>query len=247
MYFIFSKLLLVFTYPFMWFLAFLIASFMVKKKPLKRRFFITSMILLFVFSNPLLFNLFAKYWNIKPVPLRKQPYSCVIVLGGFSKTGTNGNGIFDENADRFIQAVKLWSEGRASHIMISGGNGNLIPGKFYEADWAKTQLEALNVPDSCILIEDRSRNTKENADFSKIILTKAHLAPPYILVTSAFHMRRALGIFKRRNIDVVPYPCYYYAGEGKISWVDLVPDAEVFTGWSIYIKEAIGHVVNNIL
>lgn len=167
MYFIFSKLLLVFTYPFMWFLAFLIASFMVKKKPLKRRFFITSMILLFVFSNPLLFNLFAKYWNIKPVPLRKQPYSCVIVLGGFSKTGTNGNGIFDENANRFIQAVKLWSEGRASHIMISGGNGNLIPGKFYEADWAKTQLEALNVPDSCILIEDRSRNTKKTPIFQK--------------------------------------------------------------------------------
>lgn len=245
MYFILSKLLYIFILPFTWFLAFFITALIVKDRKLKRRFLLISATLLFIFSNPFLFDQFANHWDIKPVPLKKfGPYSCAIVLGGFSGEGANGKGRFTGAADRFIQGLELLATGKVSHILISSGNGSLMPTKFREADWVKTQLQQLKVPDSCILIENRSRNTIENAAFSKLILNKSHLQPPYILVTSAFHMRRSLGIFKKAKIDVVPYPCDYTAGSGNFSLDEFVPDSGVFGGWNYYIKEVIGTLVN---
>ncbi|HWZ03040.1 MAG TPA: YdcF family protein [Mucilaginibacter sp.] len=192
-------------------------------------------------------NKFSGLWDIKPVPLKTSgPYSCAIVLGGFSSEGKNGEGFFNTSADRFIQGLKLLSTGQVSHILISGGNGNLIPDSFEEGDWVKTQLKLFKVPDSCILIEDRSRNTIENAAFTKPILQKAALQPPYLLVTSAFHMRRSLGIFKATGINVIPYSCNYLPGTGStnISIGDFIPDGSILGTWDYYIKEAIGTLVN---
>ena len=246
MYFVFSKLLLVLILPFTWFLAFFIAALVVKKPHLKRRFLIISAVIMLLFSSPVLFSIFSHYWDIKPVPLKKTgAYSCAVVLGGFSGEDANGNGFFNTSADRFIEGLKLLTTGKVTHILISSGNGNLIHTKFEEADWVQTQLKQLNVPDSCVLIENRSRNTIENAAFSKIILNKSHLQPPYILVTSAFHMRRSMNIFKKTNLDVIPYPCNYIAGEKNISVDGLIPDAAVLGSWNYYTKEVVGNIVVN--
>lgn len=245
MFFVLSKLLVFLIYPFSWILIFLIGALIIKRPVLKRRFFITSVILLLIFSNPFLFNQFARHWDIRPVPLKDSgSYSCAIVLGGFSSVNDNGNGIFNTSADRFIQGLKLIATGKVSHILITGGNGHLLSNKFRESEWVKTQLLQLKVPDSCILIENKSRNTLENAAFSKPILQENHLLPPYILVTSAFHMRRSLNIFKKNNIDVIPYPCNYMSEGGNALISEFIPDAGVFSGWNIYIKELIGTIVN---
>jgi len=244
MFFTLSKLLLIFILPFTWIAVCLIASLIVRKPHLKRRFFTAAMILLLIFTSPFLINQFAKLWDIKPVPLKNQTYSCVIVLGGFSGVDANGEGVFNLSSDRFIQALKLVTTGKATHILVSGGNGNLLAGGFRESDWVKTQLELLKVPDSCIVVENRSRNTLENVAFSKGILAQKHLQPPYLLVTSAFHMRRALGIFKRQKIEVVPYPCNYLAGNGEFTITDLIPDAGPLNAWNFYIKEVAGSIVN---
>ncbi len=245
MFFLFSKLLLIFILPLSWILAFLIAGLTVKRVKLKQRFLITSLILLIIFSNPFLFDQFVNVWDIKPVPLKSNgQYSCVIVLGGFAGDDDKGNGVFNSSSDRFIQGLKLFTTGKASHILISGGNGNLLADSFRESDWVKTQLLEFKVPDSCILIEDKSRNTIENAAFSKILLQKNHLQSPYILVTSAFHMRRSLGIFKKAGIDVTPYPCNYMKGNGGFSLAEFVPDASILGNWNIYTKEMVGTLVN---
>jgi len=245
MFFILSKLLLIFILPLSWVVALLIAALIVKKQSLKRRLLISSVVVLLVFSNPFLLNSFAKLWDIPPAPLKNSgPYSCAIVLGGFTSEDANGNGFFNASADRFIQGVKLLITGKVSHILISSGNGTLLHDNFTEAGWVKTQLREFKIPDSCILIEDRSRNTIENAAFSKVILQNSHLQPPYILVTSAFHMRRSLGIFKKTKIDVIPYPCNYLAGKAKLSPDQFIPDAETLFKWNYYIKEVIGTFVN---
>ena len=247
MFFIFSKLLLIFIMPFTWAMFLLVTALVSKKPKLKRRLLLSSVILLLVFSDPFLFNQFAKTWDIKPVPLKnKQRLSCAIVLGGFSGEDAYGNGFFNGAADRFIQGIELLNTGRVSHILITSGNGNLIHDSFEEADWAKTQLLLMKVPDTCILIENRSRNTIENAAFSKPVLEKSGLKPPYLLVTSAFHMRRSLGIFKKAKIDVIPYPCNYLGESDKLSLADFVPDSGIFAGWNLYIKEFVGTVVNYV-
>ena len=245
MFFFLSKVLLIFILPFTWIVAFLVAALIVRKPHLKRRFFIISALLLWIFSTPYFFNLFASHWDIAPVPLKQTgAYSCAIILGGFSSPDANGEGRFNGSADRFIQGLKLLSTGKVSHLLISGGNGNLIPGSFKESTWVKTQLELLKVPDSCIVVEDQSRNTLENAAFSKTILIQKHLQPPYLLVTSAFHMRRAMGIFKKQKTDIIPYPCNYIIGDSRFTFDQLIPDAGPLGGWNFYIKELIGTAVN---
>jgi uncharacterized SAM-binding protein YcdF (DUF218 family) len=243
--FIFSKILLFLLFPLNWIIVFLLIAVFTKRARLKRRCFITGVILLLVFTNPYSLYLFAKNWDINNTPLgNRKVYSSVIVLGGFSGEDKNGNGVFNENADRFIQGVKLKEEGRAAHILISGGNGNLTQDNFKEAVWVQGVLKEFNLPDSAVLIEQNSRNTLENASFSKEILQKAHLPPPYILVTSAYHMRRAMYIFKKEGMDVIPYPSGRITGNIKFSFADgFMPDASTLMGWNQYLKELVGLTV----
>jgi uncharacterized SAM-binding protein YcdF (DUF218 family) len=248
MYFIFSKVLLFLLFPLNWIIVFLLIALFSKRQKLKRKCFITGVMALIVFSNPLLLYLLAKNWDVGSAPLNKNKiYSSVIVLGGFSGEDKNGNGVFNENADRFIQGVKLKEEGRVSHILISSGNGNLQQSKFKEAAWVQRVLKEFNLPDSAVLIEPNSRNTFENAAFSKLVLQKAHLPPPYILVTSAYHMRRSLYIFKDAGIDVIPYSSGRITGNAEFSFIGyMMPDAGVLVDWFIYEKEFIGLTVAHL-
>jgi uncharacterized SAM-binding protein YcdF (DUF218 family) len=247
MFFVFSKLLIVFIYPLTWIAAFLIAGLVVKKVQLKRKLIVTGTALLLIFSNPFLLDQFAKRWDVPSASLKNtKPYSCAIVLGGFTSEDSNGNGFFNGAADRFIEGVKLLNTGKVSHILISSGNGNLFHDKFREADWVKTQLVLFKVPDSCILIENRSRNTLENAAFSKLVLNSRRLQPPYVLVTSAFHMRRSLGIFKKAGLEVIPYSCNYIAGADGVSLGEFIPSADALDTWNTYIKQLVGTIVNHL-
>jgi uncharacterized SAM-binding protein YcdF (DUF218 family) len=243
MYFILSKVLLLLIFPFTWIFVLLVYAVITKNTRRKYRLLIATAVLLYLFSCPLLLNWLAGAWDY-PASNNQKHYSCAIILGGFSSVDNNGNGYFNSSADRFIQGMKLLTDGKAGHLLISGGNGNLIPGKFREADWVKTQLQELKYPDSSILIEDRSRNTIENAQFSKPILQKAKLQPPYLLVTSAFHMRRAYMIFKKQGYNVDADPCNFTNG-GGFSIDALIPDAGVLAGWNTYLKEVVGYVVDS--
>jgi uncharacterized SAM-binding protein YcdF (DUF218 family) len=107
-------------------------------------------------------------------------------------------------------------------------------------------LEAFHVPDSCILIEDQSQNTIQNAAYTKKLLQRSGLAPPYVLVTSAFHMRRSLGIFNKDAIPVVADPCNYIAGTDQVFISDFVPEGMTLGIWSIYMKEVVGLLVNKL-
>lgn len=245
MFFLLSKILYFLICPISWLAGLLIAALITKKAGLRKRLLIISVVVLWIFSNPFFLDEFAKQWDISSGPIKPDAtYSCAIVLGGFSSGDDAGNGYFNGAADRFIQGLKLKTTGKVSHLLISGGNGNLVPGKFREAAWVKTQLKEFNVPDSAILIESNSRNTIENAAYSRDLLQRSHLQPPYLLVTSAFHMRRSLGIFKHAKIDVIPYTCDYDAGRADFSFTRLFPDAATLSEWNVYIKEVIGITVN---
>ncbi|HEY4322686.1 MAG TPA: hypothetical protein VGN20_01840, partial [Mucilaginibacter sp.] len=108
MYFILSKVLLFLLFPLNWIIVLLLIALFSKRVKLKRRCFVTGILLLIILTSPLLQYPFARYWDIDRVPLPKDKvFSAVIVLGGFSGDDKNGNGVFNESADRFIQGVKL--------------------------------------------------------------------------------------------------------------------------------------------
>jgi uncharacterized SAM-binding protein YcdF (DUF218 family) len=245
MYFALSKILLFLISPFFWILALLLLGLVIKKPVLKRRLFISAAAVFLLFSMPVFSHFVARLWSYPAGNINTRPtYSCVIVLGGFAGPGGPEHGHFGPNCDRFIQGLKLKAMGKASHILVTSGNSSLtdpVHG-FNEGNWTKTQLELFNVPDSAVLIENRSRNTIENAAFTKAMLESRHLPPPYILVTSDFHMRRSMAIFKKAGLNVIPYPCNYIAG-GKFYWGSLIPNANNLPLWEIYIKEFIGSIV----
>jgi uncharacterized SAM-binding protein YcdF (DUF218 family) len=241
MFFILSKFLIFLLNPLIWVIGGLSIALIFSRQKVRRWALAISFFLLVLLSNPFLLDRFAEQWDIGTGPIQKsQVFSCAIVLGGFSSEGTNGQGFFNASSDRFIQALKLKTTGRVSHLLITGGNSEVFPGKFRESLWVRHQLKLLNIADSSILIESTSRNTFENARFSKRQLIKRNLAPPYLLVTSAFHMRRSLYTFQKEGIPVQPYSSNFIAGNQTISLEDFVPRAEVLNKWSVYLKEVIG-------
>ena len=244
MYFILSKVLLFLIYPVIWVFILLFISLAVCDRRRKQWLLATTIILLYIFSAPLFINWVAGAWSVAPSVKKSKVYSCAIVLGGFSSEGKNGLGHFNISADRFIQGIKAIRAGLATHILITSGSADLLPGSFREATWVKTQLDSLKIPDSCILIESKSRNTIENAQLSKVMLQKAGLKPPYLLITSDFHMRRAAMIFRKQGYDVDLYPANYMDGNGAFSYADLIPDGNAISGWNLYIKEMVGYVVD---
>ncbi|NCD70064.1 YdcF family protein [Mucilaginibacter agri] len=242
--FVLSKVLLFLLFPITWVLAFMVYAIITKKPRRKQRLLIISLIVFYIFSAPVILDNYARLWDYPPVDAAKLPkYSCAIVLGGFSSEKRDSTGMFNGASDRFIQGLKLKAMGKASHILITSGNGSLDPDGFSEGDWVYTQLKQLNIPDSVILIENKSRNTIENALFTKRLLVQKHLPPPYLLVTSAFHMRRSQLIFKKAGLETVPYPCNYTAGFGKFSIFAFWPSTEIFNTWGYYTKELVGYVV----
>lgn len=245
MYFIFSKVLFFLITPFFWVAALFIAGVISKKKHVKKRFFIASAIVFLLFSSPFLLRRFARVWNYPPSPITGK-YSCAIVLGGFASEDAKGDGFFNASCDRFIEGAELKTTGKVTHILISGGNSSLNPDGFREADWVKKEILKLNIPDSAVLVERNSRNTFENAEFSKKVLATKHLTPPYILVTGGYHMRRAMYIFKKGGVDVVPYPAEYFSIFENFSIGELMPDLEILLRWNTYIKEMVGYMVARI-
>lgn len=113
--------------------------------------------------------------------------------------------IYSEAANRLLTVLRLYQKTNLP-ILLSGGQVYSDSGN--EAEIAKRELLSLGVPESKIILENKSINTEENAKFTKILLNKYGLHHP-VLVTSAYHMERAVLNFKKYNIDVQPYPTDY--------------------------------------
>lgn len=222
----------------------LIAGYFLKKKVLKRICFILAAIIFLVFSNPALFNLYARWFQPRPVELAPgSHYSFGIVAGGFGSVDAEGNGYFNSSSDRFLQAVRLYKTGRIDRILISGGNSKENDKGFREGYWAKQQMQQFGVPDNVIFVEDRSDNTLDNARNSKIILDSLHAQGPFVLITSAFHIPRARRLFESAGMEIVPFPCNYTEGRGPVNGADFIPSVSTLTYWPKYIKQSVGRIV----
>ncbi len=238
----FSSLISILLSPFNWIIILLLVALVFRKRTTKKFCFIFAFCIFILFGNAALFNWYAKTWQPAPVATSSLgKYSCGIVPGGFASPDENGNGYFNSTSDRFIQAVKLYKLGIIKHLLISGGNGKQDDNHFREAAWVKGELITLGVPDSVIFVEDKSDNTNDNAINSKQILDSLSLKPPYLLITSAWHVPRAALIFQKAGVPVVSFPCNYTSGRGSFSFWDLLPRPSVLMSWDPYLKEVVGY------
>jgi uncharacterized SAM-binding protein YcdF (DUF218 family) len=109
---------------------------------------------------------------------------------------------------RVTKAVELARRHPEARILYSGGAADILPGGIPEAPFGRRIIEQLGIAPGRILLEDRSRNTYENVLFSQQ-LVKPTPGQHWVLITSARHMPRAVGIFRRVGWPVIPYPVAY--------------------------------------
>lgn len=171
----------------------------------------------------------------------------IVVLGGGVQGGRSGwrsGPHLRAGADRVWYGAQLYHAGRAPLIVLSGGDSGWSDSDEPEAKAAARFLQDLGVPESAIVLEGRSRNTEENAAFSKQALDERH-AQSILLVTSALHMPRALALFRAQSIQATPAPTDFDAP--PISPLRLwLPDTEALDGSAKAIKEYLGIVANRI-
>lgn len=138
----------------------------------------------------------------------------IIVLGGFLHTpgGVRRRGEFMEASDRLLQGFRLYRAGKAPLILISGGEVPMFgKGMQTESEAARSILVEWGVPEAAILVETRSKNTEENARFSREVLGARGIQRA-LLVTSASHMPRAVRAFRKAGLEVSPSPTDYLTG-----------------------------------
>ncbi len=140
-------------------------------------------------------------------PARGAPDG-IIVLGGAINPALSriyGEPQINGNAERVTVIPKLARAYPNARIVYSGGDASLLGNEGREADYLYPLLDSFGVPRERVAIENRARNTYENAVFSKE-LAKPKPGERWLLVTSAFHMPRAIGCFRRAGFPVEAYP-----------------------------------------
>jgi uncharacterized SAM-binding protein YcdF (DUF218 family) len=131
----------------------------------------------------------------------------IIILGGFEDgwvTAGRGGLALNEAAERLTESIRMARQLPAAKIVFTGGVGDLFAGADAGAAVRK-YLEDAGIASDRIIIEKDSRDTYENAVFTRRLLNPS-TQDRWLLVTSAYHMPRAVGAFRRAGFDVLPFP-----------------------------------------
>lgn len=136
----------------------------------------------------------------------------IVVLGGAIDTSTSaayGEPMVNADAGRVLAMLKLARAFPDVRIVYTSGDASLMADGVAEASFVYPLLDGLGVPRSRVILETKSRNTFENAIFTKAIV-QPKPGERWLLVTSAFHMPRAVGCFHEAGFTVEAYPANWY-------------------------------------
>ena len=192
-------------------------------------------------------------WAIAPLEARfpqpKLPENVtgIVVLGGAVETGItarHGQVALNGAAERITETLALARRYPKARVVIAAGHGELVPNRVTEAEATRSLLVSDGLDPSRILIDDRSRNTFENALFSKKV-ANPQPGEVWLLVTSAVHMPRAVGCFRRVGWTILPYPVDYHTGRSITP--DLFDLAENLALFERAMREWVGLVAYRLL
>lgn len=183
-------------------------------------------------------------FSVPATPDRLDPAG-ILVLGGVVDTGLSterNTAELIDGAERLIMAAELAHRYPEARILLSGGsNGVFANDELAESSIARDLLVRFGVAAERITIEDRSRNTRENA-IDSFATIEPKPQEQWLLVTSAFHMPRAMGTFRAAGWSgVVAWPVDYRNG-ATTNWLGGRTAAEGLTMTDMAVREWIGLV-----
>ena len=146
--------------------------------------------------------------RFSPWDASRGPPDGIVVLGGAitpDVSAARGAVALNEAAERITAAAALARRYPNARIIYSGGSNAVFGEQIAEAPFAVRELEALGVAHDRITAEEQSRNTVENAVFSRL-LAQPKPGERWLLITSAYHMPRAVAAFRAAGFAVEAYP-----------------------------------------
>ena len=146
-----------------------------------------------------------------------------------------------ERLTNFLYLARLYPN---AQLVFTGGSGAVTEQEFNEAETAQMLFNQLGLAERAIIFESESRNTSENARNSKELVTPDN-NENWLLITSAFHMPRSIGVFCQQQWVVQPYPVDHYSQKGNLLRVDF-SFGENLSVLGVAIREWVGLVAYRI-
>ena len=232
----------------------LLVVFIIRKRI---KFIYLALIFLFIFSNGVLSE---SLWKFLEYPWKRLDYSDlspadgIVVLSGGRHLPPGKTEIIEwGDPDRFIAGVELYRANKSNKLIFTGGvnpfNANLPP----EGNIYINEAILMGIPREDLLTTYPVYNTFEEAQEIKRLLVEEINSNQkrIILVTSAFHMKRAKKVFEREGIKVSPYPVdfrtnrnFFSSLRNPLKWI---PSASSLNKSSMAIREIIGRIVYRVM
>ena len=248
MFFILSKMLSFLLNPLVWIMTLLIFALFLKKEKWRKRSLQLCLFCLLFFSNGWISDFVVRQWEPTPLLVKniQQPYDLAIVLSGYARVGNdlpNESTLlsFSQAGNRLHYAVQLYRMGKVKKLLLSGGSGKLVGKKISESAEVKRYLLNIGIPESDIIVEPTSRNTRENALFTANLFKETKASYQNILlITSASHLPRAKKCFAKVGVSVTPFAVDSTPKFKNLQFNGLIPSLEALNTWKSLLKEWVG-------
>ncbi|MEM7161962.1 MAG: YdcF family protein [Bacteroidota bacterium] len=198
-----------------------------------------------IFGNGFLFNSALHSLEHNDQKMMNISYEYGLLLGGYGEYAAQIKGLeLNEGADRLHHALRLYKQRKIKKIIVlSGAYSDEYP-SITEGKITVDFLKECGVPERDILLESKSRNTYENALYAKELLERENIKGQGLLISSAFHMRRANACFEAQGIQCTPYATDYRSKKENFSLeTHILPSSKYLIEWRIIFKEIIGYWV----
>ncbi len=251
MFFFLSKILDVFLAPLTWVLLLVAAGLLASRWPRHERRLraagFVGLAVLYLFSTELVANALWRATEAPPLTTVRPgvTYDAVIVLGGMlddRAMRTYGLVGYNDNVDRLIAARDVLARGQARKALLSGGDANPGLSGTDEASVLARQLQDWGIDPSRLVVENVSRNTRENAVEAARIARREGWRD-VLLVTSAFHMPRALGCFRALGLPVDTLAVDLRSDDAPRTINDVLPRTHALHLSSAALRELAGRVI----
>lgn len=237
--------------PMVWVFLLLLYSFKTKIEGRAKKLRIWAISLLYICGNSFLVDECFRFWEptTPDYDFTKTKYEGAIILGGIGDIDLRLQKInFGGSGDRLFQILPLQHTGGIKKIIFTGGSGSIEFPEKREALFVKKYLKSIGIPDSIIITESNSKNTYENAVFTKKILDSLNIKGDFLLVTSGYHMPRALAIFKKAGYkNLKPFITNRVSGKRRFTFDHLfIPNPGAMSALDAMIHEWVGFLIYKI-
>lgn len=170
----------------------------------------------------------------------REPHGIIVLGGGLNidVSASRNEPVSGLGVDRILYTAKLARDFPAARIIYSGGSSSLTNDVVREADQAIRLFTYFGIPTSRIELERSARNTTENAAFVRALVAN-EADKHWLLVTSAFHMPRSVGLFRKTGLSIDPVPVGWLT-RGRNDLTRLTFGLEGLVRVNVAIREWVG-------